>query len=356
MRVTKGLFFGAVATGLGLACLWPYGCNKRPTKPEQPKEYPVYVGDLAGPRLFTYYPSTRRVDSATIPWEANWGITASADGKCLYLATDSNVVVIDPSTRSVLAELPYQRSRSVVVSPDNQLVAITGNDLFILSTVDYSVLFSDTDMTEYGRFSSDSKTFYCAAGWSTSTRGFVYKVDLAHGQFPVARLPMADGGVVHVVPSLDEANLFLYLDLSPLWTWAFEVYNVATDSIIFRDIMVPGAGEIAMTSGGKYVFYTNPGVHSGEPPPPGTFTVFDVAKNQIHNTVSAYDYVPPTWCGCPPYTMAVTPDDRWLVLLGGGGLGQFVVYLYDIRKEVFVDYQDLGRGAFLVNPTVQMMR
>jgi hypothetical protein len=267
MTCSKGWLLGGVVALCSLVWLGWSGCDKRPTRPEPPpRDYPVYIGDLAGPRLFTYYPRTRRVDSATIPWEANWGITASADGGRLYLATDSNVVVIDPDTRAVLTELPYQRSRSVVVSPDNHLVAITGNDLFVLRTSDYSVLFSDTDMTEYGHFSSDSRTFYCAAGWSTSTPGFVYKVDIANGQFPVERLPIADGGVVHVVPSLDETKLFLYLNIPGLWHWAFEVYDVAADSIIFRDILIPGGGEIAMTHDGRYVFYTNPGVRATDPP------------------------------------------------------------------------------------------
>jgi hypothetical protein len=54
--------------------------------------------------------------------------------------------------------------------------------------------------------------------------------------------------------------------------------------------------------------------------------------------------------------MAVTPDDRWLVLLGGEGLAQLVVYLYDLRKEVFVDYHDFGCQAILNNPTTQMMK
>ncbi|MCX6834141.1 MAG: hypothetical protein NTW07_03240 [candidate division Zixibacteria bacterium] len=355
MRIAKGLLIGVVAAAISVACLWTACCEDKPTEPKPAKDYPVYIGDLAGPSIFTYYPRSRRVDSAAIPWEANWGISASADGKRLYLATDSNVVVIDPATRGVLTELPYRRSWSVVVSPDNRLVAITGDDLFILRTSDYSVLFSDTDMTEEGRFSSDSKTFYCAAGWSTTSTGFVYKVKLACGQSLVERLHIPQGGVLYVVPSNDETKLFLYVRYRT-WTCGFEVYDVAADSIIFRDILVPGAGEIAMTSDGKYVFYTNPGVSVTDPPPPGTFTIFDVVKNQIHDTVSAYDYVPPTWCTCPPNTMAVTPDDRWLVMLGGAGLGQFVMYLYDLRKEEFVDYQELGGGVFLTNPTTQMMR
>ena len=354
MRCAKGnLLVGLLGLG-GLVWLWTACCEDKPTEPKPAKDYPVYIGDLAGPRLFTYYPGTRRVDSVAIPWEANRGITASADGKRLYLATDSNVVVIDPETRAVITELPYPRSWSVVVSPDNRLVAITGNDLFVLRTSDYSVLFSDTDMTEHGRFSSDSKTFYCAAGWNY-TSGFLYKVDFCGDHFPVERRRISPGGLIHIVPSIDETKLFLYVTYHT-WTYGFEVYDVAADSIIFRDILVPGAGEIAMTSDGKYVFYTNPGVSATDPPPPGTFTVFDVERSEIKDTVSVYDYAPPTACLCAPFTMAVTPDDRWLVLLGGAGLAQFTLYLYDLRKEEFVDYHDFACQAVLNNPTTQMMR
>jgi len=139
-------------------------------------------------------------------------------------------------------------------------------------------------------------------------------------------------------------------------TSGFEVYDVATDSIIFRDILIPGAGDIALTSDGKYVFYTNPGVHGGEPPSPGTFTIFDVTRNQIHDSVSAFDYVPHNWCFCPPCRLAVTPDNRWLVVSGGIGMGQYVLYLYDIRNEEFVDYQEFDREAVLTNPTTRLMR
>jgi hypothetical protein len=266
MRIAQGLATVAVVVAVGIAGVWLFGCDDDPTGPKPPKDYPVYIGDLAGPRLFTYYPRARRVDSAAIPWEANWGITASADGRCLYLATDSNVVVIDPVTRGVLTELPYRRSRSVVVSPDNRLVAITGNDLFILRTSDYSVIFSDTDMTEDGRFSCDSRTFYCAAGWSTTSTGFVYKVNLACGHPLVERVHTSPGGVLEVVPSRGEAKLFLYVRYGSGWC-GFLVYDVVADSMIFSDDLIPGSGEIAITSDGRYVFYTNPGVHAGEPPP-----------------------------------------------------------------------------------------
>ena len=353
MQLKKNLRY-QLLLGAILSCfLMGFSCDK-PVEPVEPKDYPVYITDVNRSVLFTYYPKTLQIDSVAIPWRAEEGITVSADGSRLYLATNSNVTVIDSKSHSLIAELPYRPHTPVAVSPDNQLVAITGDDLTILRTSDYSVVFSDTDKTENGCFSADGKRFYCAAGWSTNTVGVVYKVDLSDSLFAVDRLPIADGGVIHVVPSFDETKLFLYLNVPG--TYAFEVYDVMLDSIIFREFLVPGAGEIAVMLDGRYVVYTNPGVSGTGPPSTGTFKIFDVVANEILAEVSAYDYVDSLPALIPPYTMAVSPEGRWLVLLGGIQLAQQAIYLYDFERQELVDYKYLGRNIVLTNPTVQIIK
>ena len=349
---TKAVILIAAGT-LGL---WLYfvGCDDNgPVEPKPLTDYPVYfcAPDFS-PELFVYHPVTRQVDSIDIPWEPKEGITVSADGKRLYLAQRNSVVVVDTDSLSLIKELPYEPDRPVAVSPDNQLLAITGDDLFILRTSDYQVIFSDTDRTANGRFSSDSKSFYCAAGWSPDSRGVVYKVDLTDSLFPVTRQPFADGGVVHVIPSMDESKWFLYLTVQT-WISAFVVYDVFKDSIIFREVLTPGYGHIAISPDGKHAFYTNPGRSSTDPLAPPAFTVFDIVSNAIDTVVSDIDFFSDsTWVAHPNW-LAVTPDSRWLAILGGS-LALRVLYLYDIQKGQLVHREDWGgSGHVFSNISVQ---
>ena len=352
VKITTFCLLLAAAIGLSLCIA---GCDK-PVEPKPLTDYPVYFCDPEGtPELFTYHPLTQQVDSIEIPWRPREGITVSADGKHLYLALRTSVVVVETDSLSVIAELQYEPDRPVAVSPDNQLVAITGDDLYILRTCDYAVVFSDTDRTENGYFSSDSRSFYCAAGWSSDSRGVVYKVDLTDSLFPVTRRPFAEGGVVHVIPSMDESKWFLYLTVQT-WISVFEVYDVFKDSIIFREGLTPGYGHIAISPDGKYAVYTNPGRSATDPPAPPAFTVFDIESNAIDTVVSDIDFFSDsTWVAHPNW-LAITPDSQWLAILGGS-LALRVLYLYDIQKGQLVHREDWGgSGHTFTNLSVQNAR
>ena len=340
-------------TALAVLFAGQFACDDKGTepKPPEPVDYPVYFSEPGfTPQLFVFHPETRQVDSVDIPWETRNGVTVSADGKLLYLAQTFSVLVVDTDSLSsitdslsFIAELPYDSDDPVAVSPDNQLVAITGDDLTILRTSDYSVLFSDTDRTLNGQFSTDSKSFYCAAGWSSQTPGLVYKVDLSDSLFPVTRRLFADGGVTHVIPSLDDSKWFLSLRVRT-WTSAFEVYDVATDSIIFREILVPGSGQIAITPDGKRIFYNNPGRSGTDPPAPPGFTIFDVEANKVDRLVEDLDFFSGSTWVAHPNAMAVTPDGRWLSILGGS-LALRVLYLYDINSGQLVFREPWGGNS-----------
>jgi len=339
------------------------GCNcDKPTEPEPDgsKDYSVYFCDPGPPaELFVFHPTTRVIDSVEIPWEPHEGVTVSADGERLYLALRNSIVVVDTDSFSLITELPYAPRFWPAVSPNNEYLGITGDDLYILGTSDYSVVFSDTDLTEFGRFSSNSKSFYCNAGWSPDSRGIVYKLGLSNSPFSVERQVIEDGGVFQIVPSIDDTEWFLYLRLPPLWTWAFEVYDVALDSIIFRDVLTPGAGQLAITPDGQTVFYTNPGRSSTDPLAPPAFTIFDIGANAIDTVVEDIDFFSDSTWLASPNNMVVTPDGRWLVILGGS-LAQFVVYLYDIQKRELVYRQDFdfgdGKGHLFTNLSVQLQK
>ena len=239
------------------------------------------------------------------------------------------------------------------------MIGITGNDLYILSTRDYSVIFSDTVKCKSGEFSYDCTHFYCSFGASTTTSGETYIVDLSDTLHPVtSRLPAAAGSVLQTVPTHDNSRLLRYAVIQkPLCS--FDVYDVQSDSVFFTDYLEPGYGEIALSADGRKAFYTNCGNTSSDyPPAPGTFTVFDIETNTIQDTISGYDYPPVLQSGCssPPGIMAVTPDGRWLVFLGGGQIGFCSLYLFDLKEHTFVDYVDFSsQNVILKSVTTQLI-
>ena len=332
-------------------------CTEAPFEPVDvaPKDYSVYLLDpTTDPqKILTFHPTTQIIDSVEIPWEVRSGITVSADGKRLYLGLLNSVAVVDTDSFSLITELLYDPFTAVSVSPNNEFVAITGDDLYILRTSDYSLIFNDTDKTQNGHFSNDSKSFYCAAGWGPGSRGIVYKVDLSDDSLPVQRLPFSDGGVRIIVPSLVETKWFLYLSLYT-WTSAFEVYDVALDSIIFREIIVPGYGEMVMSPDGKNIFYTNPGNGSSSPESNG-FGIFDVEANAIDTFVTGNGYFSGSNYSAPPNVMTVTPDNRWLVMLGGS-MALMAIYVYDIEKGELVFREDFGLGHYFTSISTQLWK
>lgn len=334
------------------------GCRDKGVEPRPPKDYVVYFAEprQSGPcTLYSLHPGTRMIDSSEMPWNVQAGLVVSADGGRLYIGDRTTVVVADAKTLSRIAELPFPTRFPVAVSPDNRLVAVTGDDLTILRTSDYSVVFSDTDRCASGCFSRDSKTFFCA----TSSSGLAYVVNLADSTPTVTRIRFADGAVLQIVPSADQTKWFLYLafnhDLS-----VFEVYDVLADSITFRQPLYPGYGRIAVMPNERYLFYTNPGTPGSIISGRLSFTIFDVHQNSVSREIydTAFFTVdgPYGKYGYPPNDVVVTPDNRRLILWGGETSAK-VVYLYDITSDRLVYRQDWGGiPKELTSPSVQTNR
>ncbi|HWR82690.1 MAG TPA: hypothetical protein VN285_05255 [Candidatus Deferrimicrobium sp.] len=359
MRNKRCRSIGLTVVAAAAMILWLTTCDDDgPTKPVPVKDYPVYFSaPLASPPiLFAFHPVAQRIDSAGIPWKPLFGVTVSADGKRLYIPQPTSVVVVDTDSLALIAELPYRPKWPVAVSPDNNLVAITGDDLYILRTSDYSLVYSDTDITENGHFSANSKAFYCAACWSPECAGMAYRLDMSDTPFVASRQAFSDGGVVHVIPSSDEAKWFLYLTSLVSWGSVFEVYDVKADSIIFQDLLYPGFGDMVLAPNEQHVFYTNPG--NGLMIPGGIgfeLTVFDVVANEIDTVIADTAFFSDSNWVAPPNLLAVTPDSRWLTILGGS-LGLYVLYLFDIPNQRLVFREDWGgvpNFHFLVGLSVQ---
>jgi len=160
-------------------CLLIFGCDYGPTKPKPSDDYPVYFADPeGGTQLFAFYPASRRIDSVIVHYDAHEGLTVSADGSLLYLAGRGEIRVVRTDSFSLVTTLPYEPDGPVAVSPDGELIAVCGDDLHILRTSDYSVVYLDTTFVGTGRFSSDSKVFYCP-GWTEELGNHVYRLDLS---------------------------------------------------------------------------------------------------------------------------------------------------------------------------------
>jgi len=335
-----------IAGGILGLCLYFAACSgDGPVGPTEPKDYVVYFHDGASyfNVFYGYHTLTGALDSFTLPGEL-WKLMAvSADGKSLYLPEANSVAVADLDSKEIVANLPYKAHGGVAVSPDGQLIAVLGDDLHILKTSDYSAVFHDTDLVSHGRFSADSRSFYCGSGGEV-TRRAAYKVALDSG-FAVTRRSFSDGTLTSIIPSIDQSRWFLYLYAGGGLSW-FEVYDVAADSIVYRDFLICGTGELELTPDGRYVFYTHPGsMLYGCPDPTSfsTFSVFDAERNEIHKVIKTFmiddsgDTVPVL----PVRELAITPDGRWLVSAGvEGGLGLNVmdVQKMEIERCVFLGY------------------
>jgi DNA-binding beta-propeller fold protein YncE len=338
-RHSLKLFFGAIA--LSVFCLG-FSCNKS-IEPVEPKDYPFYLTDAGNDQIFVFHPTTQQLDSMSVPWGVGAAVTVSADGKLLYVALGSSVLVVDAKSLSTVDEILYPHTQPVAVSPDNKLIAIFGSELYILKTSDYSLIFKDTAEFEYksGVFSSDSRTFYCASTMDFSSLHGVFKVNLSDSLFPIIKRGFTTGAVTQVVPSIDESKWFLYLSVG-LWTYSFEVYDTVLDSIIFEDVLVPGAGYLAMSPDGRYVYYTSPGRTATDPPSDMSIKTFELSKNEIKDTINCDEYCVFSTGFGPPAQLAVSPDGRWLGILGGQ-MSIYVFILYDLATEKFV-YRTVTNG------------
>ncbi len=278
--------------------------------PDGPKDYAVYIGDYMNREgaLFRFRVVSGQLDSAGV---APLGLRAprcvSADGKRLYW---NGGVVVDAETFEVLPSLPY--SGYVSVSPDNQLIAICDTDLFIVRVSDYSLLFQDTDAVVGATFSTNSKRFYA----KKATMGDcdpMYVLDLEHGNQVTRRCIKGGMGTEPLVVSPDEANLYLYKHRGA-FLYSFDVYDLAIDSIVLSEPLVPGAGSLAQTPNGKDVYFTNPGDLMVGPPVTYALAVYHVETMTIDTflTWGPVCWSDSTWF-LPYKDIVITADGRWLV-------------------------------------------
>ncbi len=318
-----------------------------PTKPVEPKDYPVYFTDGSSDCMYyEYHPLTGTLDSFQLSRQSAWGLAASADGKLLYVSGYSTTHVFDLETHSLVRDFPQKAT--VAVSPDNRMIALHGYPtLKLLSTEDYSVLFEDTIYSWAGVFTPDGKRFYYCAEHLDSLGHFagdshVEIIDIAGGYQVTAIDPpdeseYFDDPVYGLQPSPDESRL--YMLRGPGHVDYFEVLDVASGLDVFKDTTPPGGGCIVTSNDGRYIICTIPESLLDEGgAEPVEFNVYDVLNSFAASKMSTAD-CPSIDSAITPFCgLAKTPDGKWLLV---GGTMEPTVLVLDMSTMEVVSCFDL---------------
>jgi hypothetical protein len=260
--------------------------------------------------------------------------------------------VVALESHSEIDELPY--TGNLAISPDNELIAFLGDEMYILRTSDYSVFYHDTINTINGNFSGDGTRLYCIAPDSNDWHRHILIIDLQNN-FDKTKIPIPEyfGFLSYLIPAHDETKLYLSFSLGT-FTSLFAVYDIQADSIIFDHILSPGAGRSVQTPDGRYVFYTNPGTLLDGPPPPSEFYAYDAENNEliVINTKGVVEGPLAAWL--PMGEVAVTPDGRWLAAAHSGGFNHIIAL--GINAMEITKYVKLGGPRMFYGFTCQYQR
>jgi hypothetical protein len=352
MSCCKGWLVSGVVALFCLIWLSWSSCDKRPTEPEppppQPKDYPVYFYNNWDSIILVFHPLTHKIDSIYTPIEGVMrGLTVSGDGRLLYLSQGERVLLLTTDLRFI-GELPYSAWWGTAVSPDDDLLAIMGDDFHILRTTDWSVVYSDTIRLHNGIFSGDSRTFYAGSVDGGEYYNYVFWLRPLDSN-PVLNHYELAGSPGPVIPTPDNTRLLAYL------LHRFVVYDICQDSVVHETAVWPGTGQLAMTPDGTYGFFSNPSTPLGEL---GTADVyaFDVQANRICDTFHIDDLLDSLQVITMGVgQMVVTPDGRWLVALDAP-FGPHVLILYDLSRGEAVYLHDFGLNYDLGGISVQQMK
>jgi len=327
MHIAKGLLFGVVATGFGLALSWAFGCHDKPTQPRPvtPRDYALYwAKNVDDSTFYAYHTLTGEIDSFNMPGTRIYDMNVSADGDRVYVSYSDKTKVVGARDFTPIVDLPYSGWYGVAISPDNRFIAIQSGHLRIVRAQDYSVVYEDSLSVYRGVFSADGHRLY--APGPTSPCRSVYCLDLYDG-FKTKYICVPDSyQISRVAPSLDERYLFMLRDLGNC-SMFFDVFDATRDSLVFRDLMMPGCGDMTVSPDNQYVYLTGPGSILIGPPPAYTFARFAVDDAKIDSLVYWS-----TYCGLDVLTgivgsdLTLTPDGRILAIVDGLVRNRLLLY------------------------------
>jgi len=322
--------------------------NTKTTGPNpDPADYVVYFSDGTSDRdYFSYHPQTGVLDSFKLPHYTYCSLQASADGKRLYVGTTESVEVIDLASLESIASWPHDAC-GLAVSHNNQYVATLSEGLRVYETSGHTMVYEDTTFEEFWCcYSSDDRYLYLWGGYDPF---HVRILEVSDGYRDTVREFGSEVSLLWMVPSVDNRKWFLMRQ--DRYNSRFEVYDVATDSIIFREYLMRGGVDIEVSPDGKYAFYTEMGdltTSSG----PSHFTIYDVDRNRISrlvSTVGILDGLNPSYW--PLGEIVITPDSRWLI--AGRSVGDPSFIRFNITTMEIDHYVQLTDNDLILGLTCQ---
>ncbi len=283
--ITRGMAVGLILLIIAFSVLRFSGCSSdSPVASRSSDSYMVYLtGFQDTSLLFGIRPGDTTIKTWTVPWVSEEAVAISADGNLLYHGNES-VTVRETDSFMVMAELPYSADNGIAVSPDNSKIAFFGDDLYILNTADYSVVFHDTLELEGGVFSHDSKTLYGygATGDFVDLVSFVYKLTLSSEPPSVALHDLDYARVRGFLPSQDQSLWFFFGTDAFRANTDFVVWDISGDSTVFLDSLgyIGDKCDLELNPDGTFLFYSYPCPsisHGMACTEPGKLKTFDVA-------------------------------------------------------------------------------
>jgi hypothetical protein len=195
------------------------------------------------------------------------------------------------------------------------------------------------------------------AGSDPATDGVVYTVDVFDSA-SVLRKSFAGRAIVQVIPSHDQSYWNLYQNVLINPAFAFQVYVVAPDSLPAPKAIPEGWGKMALTPDGDTMCLSNPGlvdsIPDGQVVPP--LQIFEPVRKRIVEWFTDWSLFSDSNWVAAPNDLAVTPDGRWLVILGGAESLR-VLYCWDLDNRKMTHTEAWGGdGHAFTNLTVRRER
>ncbi|MFH1688100.1 MAG: hypothetical protein ABIE70_11355 [bacterium] len=323
--------------------LYVPACNDKPTQPPPPepeKDYVVWFYDAnTQGGVYGVHTLTGAIDSFTVPINPHYGLDVSADGTRLYVGDGNSTYAIDLDSTHHTEVIPYPAPHGICVSPDGSLIALLGNDVYILDAADNSPLFYDTSRATDGCFAVDSNILYCVTDPAE-----ILRLNADDG-FSISRSPVPRSGTYQVVPCHSESKLYYYSIISDCY-YRIDGFDLAGDSMSFGTNVSPGWGMLDITKDGRYLVYTNSGwwlTYCWDPPMELTFV--DIAADSIARRISTTGFVdgsvPQYWSAA---NFALTPDGRWLV---AADWRDSLLIMLNLNSFKIERYYDLGASRFI---------
>lgn len=343
-----GLILLLLLAGVGSLLI---GCDDGAGTALPSNDYTVYLwDDSSSPLLYRYHPLSHHIDSIHLPWKAVQGISVAGDGRMLYVALDTGVLVVEADSFSPVTCLPYRPRGPVAVSPDNQLVAILGDSLVVVRSSDYAVVFREATPVWSGAFADDSRILACAGDPSSSE---ILVVDLGSAEGVVERITLEEGSPQAAIPVMGGERILVYVKNEDL-LYRLAVIDRLSSKEVYTEYIYPGSGYMAGAAGWDRAVYTNSG-RPNNPEGSSSFKIFDIDANEPVAEVNTRrfidDSVPEAF---PVGPVVVTPDHRWLVALNAPVANELL--LYDLKNGEFTDWRQLGQGRTFQGLSVQAQR